>query len=892
MRLSRRSLPRPISSDFEQAGITSALDRLSATLPPEIPAWLWRSRHHVAHEQLCSCSESDLVQLIRCVDSLAVRPCDIQPPRPSADWISIQQRGSVASWATHDAAILVASLCMRVGMALEKIAVDVWERRVGEEVVGPAYQPRARQRSKRRVLSTEAFQMFDAYASAVWTSVHAEYLDGAPDQSREQPSPSLHSVISQSTELNISNLLDARGMSQHSQGKMIHPMNQLLQRCVNPAARGWCTSLSSIVKRHAGPRRVIGMALVVCLSAMHPCIAPPDRAGWRIRMIASRRAQAALLIETAHATISSVPSAAKEATRRMLGGLLVDSIAARNVAHRIGSPSARLVTPPLDAPPAGMLHNMRLLAQAGALCATDDRNVSDAIHAMYPSVVGGTGKCAAVEDDDEDAAATVTSSIAWIGRSKQRSCKPRLVDRASDCFSNAFKSEFLPFWMRATSCGARPHRLDTHQHAEIHSKNAALQLCMALPREEALRVQRIVLHNHESPLLCTTKAAQLIGLAVPGGSARDFDSPLESMAPRTAALLLHFARVSWVSEQLLIVDLGKRTRALQVAAIAYRHLHAAEGESASDEQREALVSTLPKHITNLCVCVECSRVTNCTPRIGKGYRAEEFSETGVSAVTICHELSEVPRLYCSKRSSAALRSAITAESVSRKRRIDEDELMQQDASYSVLQAMMGMAHDGSVASRMRRDCKRALEQRSKATLCGESELLTIPLIGRAVRVVGAWYALCAFCGGCFKAESYSRIEAELACLSCVTTNRSDKHKVVATTAAKRPTCRFCRRVEAGRLRSFVTHHSPHDVSDGNLAKPPARRTTSWCPKHNRAWLPDALRTLTSAQVLAHIAHRVRPCASIADEDDAAKPPPSHHTTSKRKRPWSKKRKIK
>ena len=782
----------------------------------------------------------DFDTLLTRIYSLPVRPADEAYASLPSEYskLAIEMFTKVdGKWHTPAGHRLIATLCMRVGLSLESAAVTQWN--LHAEISQTA---RTRQRSRRRVLSTDAFQMFDAYAAAVWTSVHAVYLDGDTTSPGVQPLPSIYLVASQAIEPNISNLLDDRCFLQPMQCKSLHPMHQLLQRCVNPAARGWATSLLSFCKQSEGMIDVTTTALAICLTGLHPSLEPQVRANWKQRMLISRRVKAAFFGQRACDAIEQVPDAIKEAMRRQLGGLLVDSIAARNVALRLGSPCARLVSPPLDTPPHGMLNTMSLLAQAGQLIATTSMPVTEAINKFYPSVRGEE--------------IITNSPVAWIGRSKQKSHKQHLVDRATDCFMQSFKTTFLPFWMRATSCGARPQRLDGIQHEAIHTTNATLQLCLSLSHEDSLRVQECVLENQDASLICTERAASLLNIDSPGGTARDFEDSFDKMEPHTAAMLLEFARIAWISERVLIVKLSERTRSLQIAALAARHLQVDVEDFPEQE-----VMNLPEHITHLCVCIECSRVANCIPRSSKN-ECSEFHETGVSAVTVSHVPNQPPRLYCAKRSSAAFRSAIGAESLAKKRRVDMDTLMRGQPTDSIRCAIISMAHDGSVASRMRRDCKRAFEQRPKAILCGDDEMLTIPLIGFAVRVVGGWYTLCSFCGGCFKYQAHTRIEAEPACLRCANTQHKQEADKTATT---RRCCRFCRREEQGRHRSFATYHSPHDIADGNLAKPPARRTTVWCPKHNRPWLQDALRTLTSSQVLAHIANRARPCAMVEHE---------------------------
>lgn len=257
-----------------------------------------------------------------------------------------------------------------------------------------------------------------------------------------------------------------------------------------------------------------------------------------------------------------------------------------------------------------------------------------------------------------------------------------------------------------------------------------------------------------------------------------------------------------------------------------------------------------------------------------------FCEIGVSAVTVQRNADGTAELFCSKRSSAALRSAIAAETYARNRHVDEDAMMVEPeagdevgaehdqagmaavaAAGPSSDAMAAMAHEGSVASRMRRDCKRALEQRRRAKLCGETPLLCIRLVGRAVRIYGAWYSICSFCATFVRVQPHNRIDAEVACLQCCETLQRER-RASTDADASRPACRFCKKIESGRLHNYTMYHSPRDVSGPNLDRPPPLRTTSWCPVHNRSWLRSALSVLSTPQILAHIAVHARPVAQV------------------------------
>ena len=67
------------------------------------------------------------------------------------------------------------------------------------------------------------------------------------------------------------------------------------------------------------------------MTGLHPCLAPPDRPAWRARLVAGRVAAAALRGDAGSALLVRHSDLVKEAMRRLLSGLLVDSLAMRNV---------------------------------------------------------------------------------------------------------------------------------------------------------------------------------------------------------------------------------------------------------------------------------------------------------------------------------------------------------------------------------------------------------------------------------------------------------------------------------------------------------------------------------------------------------------------------------
>jgi len=723
--------------------------------------------------------------------------------------------------------------------------------------------------------------------------MHAEFL-ALPPEGRQLTEPSLASVPSQSNEAGLCAMLDDNGFS-GAPSPRSNPLQQLLGRCVHPASRGWAPTLQTLVSTHECVRLALGTAMLVSATGLHPCIRPTARPPWRWRMRILRAGRHALLQNAAALLLANV-EVTKEIVRRLLAGALCDSIAGLAVARHLGCAAARVISPPLGEPPKGMLsasaeivmafeHHisssagdnvrnscskrlMEALSRvfAGPATAAEPQRF-DGLNVNAPEDVPGEGIDVAAPSVNTQR----SRSSSWIGRSKQRTPPPRAMQLAIDDFVNGFRAQFLPFWMLATACGARPHRLDDVQYDAMHSLNSAVQLCGTLAEDRQLQINRIVLKTPQAALMDVDSVASLLG------------SPLDT--PIGKASLLHFSRTAWLCEQLLVVDLGKRTRMMHFNAICRRH-----GVEELRTEKE-IGQLLPAHAHLLVVCTECSRVANSvvdnqvpSSKASKGAKggkgcatcnSEPFSEMGVHTVNTLHIPSAsgkaIRSIHCSKRSSAALRGAISAERFAAQHSVDADARLRAEAPGEAMEPLMEavttMAHDGNVASRMRRDCKRSMEQCRKARLCGDETLLTVSLIGRAVRIFDGWYTLCSFCGVCMRIRPHRRIECEMACLRCGTVQATTSASTEATdpSSSNIPLrCHFCQKPEPLTGHRFVQLPSPLDTYGANRNQEPPLRRTAWCSKHHRPWMRQALQTMTTPQVFAHILVGARPCYDPTD----------------------------
>lgn len=450
--------------------------------------------------------------------------------------------------------------------------------------------------------------------------------------------------------------------------------------------------------------------------------------------------------------------------------------------------------------------------------------------------------------------------------------KVPIVDVASDIWAVAFRANFLVFWAHCMSKKLRASRLDAVQHRAIHGLNAATKLTLELPKDLQLAAQRAALQHCSSGLFTIEEAATHLGIqSVRGTSsnggakgAADALRALSSGGAEATARMLVFARTAWVCEQLIIVDLGSETTRRQLSAL-YRRLGRTDYSALSSGTDD-----LPVQATHLHACVECHRVANAYSSEG-GKVVPTFNELGVSSSMLCTECSPgsvgKTHIRCAKRSSAALRTALTFEETMLERKVENE-----DADLAAVMSLLSeqrsaaaSASDetgGGVAARVRRDAKNALEQQAKAMACGEQAMLCVPIVGKAIRLWGEWFALCSLCGAMLRVLPQHRYGGEICCCKC-------DAQMLGLPAPEPPerrvsTCRYCSAVDPERRAScWKPVKAPLDMAGDNASLPAPMRTVVYCPKHWRSWLAGAHRVLPTRVILSHIAHNAKPIYSTA-----------------------------
>lgn len=221
---------------------------------------------------------------------------------------------------------------------------------------------------------------FDAYAAAVWTSAHAEYVASLDDGIAEPPEPCICTVPCAASGFDLSDLF-ARRVSSVNAGafpKTVEPLVQLLSRATNPGARGWDSVLARALE-HPGIRQIVQHALMVCLTGLHPQLHPTLRPAWQTRLKALR------VIQPVNAQMESMAGYVKEAVRRYLASIMAVAPAMHAALSGLGHPVRHLHQPPQQFPHAGMEAAMAAFCDACNFMVTseDASDLAVAIEAAF-----------------------------------------------------------------------------------------------------------------------------------------------------------------------------------------------------------------------------------------------------------------------------------------------------------------------------------------------------------------------------------------------------------------------------------------------------------------------------------------------------------------------------
>ena len=826
--------------DFEDAGVPEALARLASSLPNAPDGYLLRGRF----------DELDLVTL--------------------------------------GGARLVAAARVGFGETLEAIAAANYS------------SLRTRDDAASREQCCQLY--FDSYCAAIWTSAHAEFVSQLEMGISEPAPPSISSIPCAAASIDLSDLFARRVATKNeSSPKGVNALIALLSRCTNPGARGWDVVLAEALK-NAGISFVVTNAIQVLLCGFHPAVSPARRPNWRSRMNTLRQ-------PVDNEAINKNANYAKEAIRYMLCWSMAASPATHAALSHLGHPVRHLHQPPKQMPHAGMEAVGVAFMQAGTVILDADSPLFGSLVKAIPFAFearggiiiphkghkpigwlgGGAGGAtprpnkggATPQPNSGEAGATPQPladlaagqvppfersevyDISWLGKGTANvHARLSLVSLATEVWTSAYKSNFIAFWLFTKTHGMRATRLDAVQHAAIHGMNTATKLVALLPDEELLWVQRRALRNPSAGILTLAEVASELGIEgitrtstnCGSLSTKECVRLIGEAGPRAAAMFLAYARVAWLSEEVLVVDLGQRVADLQTIALRRRH-HASD---------DTPLDRLPVQATHLCACCECRRVANA---FVSGPDHSPWNEIGLSASAFATgggAGGDTPRpaVHCAKRSSAALRTALAGEAEMKSAKIEQSPV-DGDALVRLLarakphpngagagrspaqtneslggeaapnESLGGEAapsqaspyDESGISARVRRDSKNTLEQRPMALACGARPMTQIGILGKAIKIYKSWYALCTHCAALVKLDpSLHFFGSDVCCLRCDNLMlRVDAH--AHATRDLKKVCRFCGCMDEGRGSvRWRCVKAPLDIAGPNALLPPPLRT--------------------------------------------------------------------
>lgn len=461
---------------------------------------------------------------------------------------------------------------------------------------------------------------------------------------------------------------------------------------------------------------------------------------------------------------------------------------------------------------------------------------------------------------------------------------------AAEVWSNAFRAHFIPFWNHCASHKLRACRLNNTQYHALHGMNAATRLTQLLTESERMQLQRVALRTPSASILTLEEVAALLsidgvrGSSCNGGSKGPVDAvrTMGEAGGKNAARILSFCRSASVTGALLVYDLGERTRRLQAGALVRRLLVNEAHELPVGYDPLDHVHLVPEHSRCICACVECKRVSNAACTDGGMMWKHPFNELGTSTSMLSNDAATGEScIRCAKRASASLRAAMAVESEMDSGNV---EFLEQDTqtTHNML-VSNSVSTDSRVAARVRRDSKSAFEQRVASVACGTERMLTVPILGKAVRLWGEWYALCAYCACFVRFHPTNRAGTEICCLRCDDRMlyRKELHPLTAKEAATSvPKCRFCGKVR-GRANAHDRHarHRTPPLAGGCTAQWREVEARALSSRHERpkrkpaataahgSLLPDTLSLVDTgvpenhAHACGALTHRLR-CAAV------------------------------
>tara|TARA_B110001452_G_scaffold267100_2_gene275761 strand:+ start:6115 stop:8766 length:2652 start_codon:yes stop_codon:yes gene_type:complete len=732
----------------------------------------------------------------------------------------------------------------------------------------------------------------DSYLMAVWTSAHAQYVATVFDllahdrvrveglvndpEPREQPcarlsnacthfgvpAPELHLVPCVSNTPDVGPLCE-RATAHRTCTKTSQPLIAVLARATNAGSRGWEATLDAALQSSKGAVRLCHHAVQVALSGMHPCVHPLARPTWRQRLAILRGNPLSLQCGEMQAFAKVASNMVKEAIRLCIGTLLNEDMATLMAHVQTNQPMAQLQMPPLAMPAASMRACMQTFASVGIELLQAPCTVADLAERLTGTLSSEprSRKKAGASGGGSGPAPAVSYCCSWMGgRAGSGSAATTLSVSTvlSGLLAASFRAEYTLFWMHAAAGEERPSRLDDAQYRALHHRSPFHEMVGLLARPLVLRAQRLALRMPQASLLTVRDVASILRLteqpsadvsgttSTSNRAVQEGEAAILRLDGSSVAQLVVFAQTAALRSQMLTYDLGETTRRRQIRALARRFLVDLSMETldlVSTEEGERVVERLPRHATRLFVCSECRRIVNAC-HTGGG-KEVPFNELGLSAsmLRIDGALAE-GEMRCAKRSSAALRTAVTLEEQADARQVECQPCARPDAASmppDLRPASVVAGPDPAADSRpepasdmakLRRDIKNCFEQHPRAVACGDVPLVSIDLLGRCVRLFDDWYCLCALCGALMRTAPSSRFGGEPCCQRCdfamLFGKELETRLLEQQPKPAPPHCRLCGKPQPPASASkWRVVSAPADTGGRNASVPPPLRKC-WC----------------------------------------------------------------
>ena len=640
---------------------------------------------------------------------------------------------------------------------------------------------------------------FDAYAVAVWTSVHAEYLHLSKQTDDPIPSPTLFLVPNTFTQLDLLPFYERRGVaSMKLLPKEAISLVQLVTRCTNPGARGWEPVVQNAIKDSVG-KRVLIKELEICLSGLHPAIHPSLRPNWKHRFNVFHTTGTLLWDTECHHELQKSSLYLKDAMKRFVGTMLSNAPAMCTSLACFAHPCVQLQQPPFCFCHIGLETAMVSFVMASKDI-VDGAPLSNALEKQfYASTISTTA---------------MKWAAGWLGKGTINVPNVmQLVPFVESVFMCSFKSPFLGLWVHGKTKDIRLSKLDSVQHKAINELTAATKLCSLLSSDAQLQVQRLALKCPIADLLSIQQALCILGY---NGSMLKFmnikhlnDILIEIKSifgVDAVSKLLFFAKVAWLKSTMLMVQFADGVVESHCETVLKRLKHPMPIDLKAKNLLDHVYLTLPAQATCLCICTECQRVANATVVSGVAdeIKITTFNELGVSQAMVRYSLIPETKacVLCARRSSAAFRASAAFQNSMAERHVECDS-MDQDAIRKLI-----TENHFEIASKLRRDSKNAMEQRSVSDACGSKNMLQIPILGRAIRIFGSFFTHCGFCACLIKLSDIHRFKNKICCLRCDEKMIGLEAPAPAPTASSsQPAKIVCRYCGAGTCNTH-THTQP------------------------------------------------------------------------------------